>query len=80
GWIYWKTRSVIPCMFIHFVNNGLAVYVYYYYCEKSGYDFDTTTAEIYGISDLWLIIIYAAMFLVSLTLLFKIFKPKNYYC
>lgn len=77
GWIYWKTRSVIPCIFIHFVNNGLAVYVYYYYCEKLGYDFDATATEIYGINNFWLIVIYAAMFLVSFALLFRIFKPKN---
>jgi membrane protease YdiL (CAAX protease family) len=24
GYVYWKTRSLWPCMFIHFVNNGLS--------------------------------------------------------
>ncbi|MDR2424018.1 MAG: CPBP family intramembrane metalloprotease [Prevotellaceae bacterium] len=24
GWIFWKTRSVVPCMFIHLLNNGTA--------------------------------------------------------
>lgn len=24
GWIYWRTHSLIACMFLHFVNNGMA--------------------------------------------------------
>jgi len=24
GWVYWKTRSLWPCIFMHAVNNGLA--------------------------------------------------------
>ncbi|MDR1985060.1 MAG: CPBP family intramembrane metalloprotease [Prevotellaceae bacterium] len=72
GWIYWKTRSIIPCIFIHFVNNGLALYSYHYYCEKLGYDFEVTAAEIYGLNEISVITIYAAMFLVSLGLLLKI--------
>ncbi|MDR2650984.1 MAG: CPBP family intramembrane metalloprotease [Prevotellaceae bacterium] len=77
GWIYWKTRSIIPCIFIHFVNNGLALYSYYYYCEKSGYDLDATMTEIYGINGIILIIVYAAIFLASLGLLVRTLKPKR---
>lgn len=29
GWIYWKTRSLGPCIFIHFVNNGMAFSLLY---------------------------------------------------
>jgi membrane protease YdiL (CAAX protease family) len=76
GWIYWKTRSIIPCIFIHFVNNGLALYLYHYYCEKSGYDFNTPVSEIYGINEIFILIIYAAVFLASFGLLAKILKSK----
>lgn len=24
GWIYWRTHSLVACMFLHFVNNGMA--------------------------------------------------------
>ncbi|MDR2293016.1 MAG: CPBP family intramembrane metalloprotease [Prevotellaceae bacterium] len=77
GWIYWKTRSIIPCIFIHFVNNALALFLYYYYCEKSGYDLNTPVSEIYGISETVMIIIYVSMFLASFVLLVKILKPKH---
>jgi len=24
GWVYWRTRSLLPCIFMHAVNNGIA--------------------------------------------------------
>jgi len=24
GWLYWGTRSIVPAIFLHFVNNGIA--------------------------------------------------------
>lgn len=27
GWIYWKTRSLLPCVLVHVLNNGLAVWM-----------------------------------------------------
>jgi membrane protease YdiL (CAAX protease family) len=27
GWVYWKTRSLIPCMLIHILNNSLSVFL-----------------------------------------------------
>jgi membrane protease YdiL (CAAX protease family) len=27
GWIYWKTRSLTACIFIHAVNNGTAYFI-----------------------------------------------------
>jgi membrane protease YdiL (CAAX protease family) len=76
GWVYWKTRSIIPCIFIHFVNNGLALYLYHYFCEKSNYDFNVSVSEIYGINEIFMLIIYAAVFLASFGLLAKILKSK----
>ncbi|WP_423244933.1 lysostaphin resistance A-like protein [Hathewaya massiliensis] len=28
GWVYYKTRSVIPCIFAHFINNLLPTILY----------------------------------------------------
>ena len=28
GWMYYKTGSLIPCFFMHLVNNGSAVLIY----------------------------------------------------
>jgi membrane protease YdiL (CAAX protease family) len=27
GWIYWKTNSILPCMILHAINNGLAFFM-----------------------------------------------------
>ncbi|MDR2126687.1 MAG: CPBP family intramembrane metalloprotease [Prevotellaceae bacterium] len=75
GWIYWKAHSILPCIFIHFINNGLAVYLYYYY-GKLGYDLDADISEIYQVSEIFMIVIYAAIFLASFLLLSKILKSK----
>ena len=29
GWVYYKTGSLLPCFFMHFVNNGSAVLIYW---------------------------------------------------
>ena len=29
GWVYYKTGSLLPCFFMHFVNNGTAVVFYW---------------------------------------------------
>lgn len=68
GWIYYKTRSVIPCIFIHFITNSIAVFTYHYY-TKLGYDMDTTTAEIHRINEVVLLLAYVTIFAACLFLL-----------
>ncbi len=29
GWLYWRTRSILPGLFIHFVNNSFSFYIGY---------------------------------------------------
>ncbi len=29
GWVYWRTKSLLPCIVIHMVNNALAICSYY---------------------------------------------------
>ncbi|MDR0961066.1 MAG: CPBP family intramembrane metalloprotease [Mediterranea sp.] len=35
GWLYYKTRSILPSTMLHVVNNSLAVYEYIHYGENS---------------------------------------------
>lgn len=43
GWIYWKTQSVWPGVFIHFVNNSFSFYVGYRF-----QDINTSFSELLG--------------------------------
>jgi membrane protease YdiL (CAAX protease family) len=43
GWIYWKTKSVWPGVFIHFINNSFSFYVGYRF-----QDINTTFSELMG--------------------------------
>lgn len=43
GWLYWKTRSIWPGIFIHFVNNSFS-----FYLAKKYNDIDITFSEIIG--------------------------------
>lgn len=33
GWIYYRTRSLIPCIVLHFLNNLLAYLIFYFFPE-----------------------------------------------
>lgn len=49
GWIYYKTRSLIPCILIHVLNNSLSVYLSLKYpWLEEDLDFYTTPAMIAG--------------------------------
>lgn len=61
GWIYWKTKSIIPTIVIHAVNNALAFAGSFYSKEA---DFDRSTRE-YINNDL----IYASIYVASILLL-----------
>lgn len=43
GWIYWKTKSIWPGVFIHFVNNSFSFYVGYRF-----QDINTSFSELLG--------------------------------
>jgi membrane protease YdiL (CAAX protease family) len=38
GYVYWKTRSLWPCIFIHFINNGMSFLVQYLFPEANAAD------------------------------------------
>lgn len=54
GWIYWKTKSLLLCIFMHFVNNALS-----FYMMTLGFGWDDTTKDLVGSNTVYYII-YAA--------------------
>jgi membrane protease YdiL (CAAX protease family) len=38
GYVYWKTRSLLPCIFIHFINNGASFLVLYLFPQAAAAD------------------------------------------
>ncbi|MDR0988051.1 MAG: CPBP family intramembrane metalloprotease [Prevotellaceae bacterium] len=59
GWIYYRTRSVIPCIVLHVLNNSISVYFKLHYPQADSL-FDLTTRKIY-----W-VLIAAVFFLAAL--------------
>lgn len=45
GWVYYKTRSLWPCIFMHFVNNSLAFLILIIFPEMES---DATMADLAG--------------------------------
>lgn len=43
GWVYWKTKSLFLCIFMHFVNNGLSFSMSYL-----GYSIDDSSRSLIG--------------------------------
>lgn len=67
AWIYYKTRSLIPCILIHVLNNSLSVYLSLKYpWLEEDLDFYTTPAMIVGL-------------VVAVLLLFLSLKKLNRY-
>ncbi|MDR1681368.1 MAG: CPBP family intramembrane metalloprotease [Prevotellaceae bacterium] len=57
GYVYWKTRSLLPCIFIHFVNNGFSFFLLYLFPDM---DVNASTQDIVG-DKYWLLYIMAAV-------------------
>jgi membrane protease YdiL (CAAX protease family) len=45
GYVYWKTRSLLPCIFIHFINNGASFLTIYLFPQAA---VDATTQSLLG--------------------------------
>ncbi|MGE4288003.1 MAG: lysostaphin resistance A-like protein [Salinivirgaceae bacterium] len=70
GWIYWKTQSVWPGVFIHFVNNSFSFYVGYRF-----QDINTSFSELLGGGPL-----YVFSLLIALVVCWASFKwIQNYF-
>ncbi|WP_291529022.1 CPBP family intramembrane glutamic endopeptidase [Bacteroides sp. UBA939] len=60
GWIYYKTRSVIPCILIHILNNSLSVYLSMRFPDVE-YTSDLIGARVYPVC----VILSVGLFLLS---------------
>lgn len=56
GWVYYKTKSVITVIFIHFVNNSFS-----FYLGKKYNDINVSTANIVGGSTNYILLIIGAI-------------------
>jgi membrane protease YdiL (CAAX protease family) len=74
GWVYWLTRSLWPCIFMHAVNNGLAFLLLLLFPDASS---DATLIDIAGSYYAW---IYAAAVICSVLTGYGIWRMgrKNY--
>ena len=64
GWVYWKTRSIWPAIFIHFANNSFSFYI--------GYKYNDINTSFYDISGGFLN--YTALIVGSLLTCYIIYK------
>lgn len=74
GWVYWRTRSLIPCILLHMVNNGLA-FGAMFYVE----DMETTFRTLIG-NDFYYLVLYVGclgVFLGCFFALRRIFPIPN---
>ncbi len=67
AYVYYRTRSIIPVMICHIINNGSAVVLMNIYSDQS----DITFRELIG-SDAAMIVCFALSLIVGLLLLWKI--------
>ncbi len=74
GYVYWKTRSLIACIFIHMVNNGIGYLLSYIY----GSDL-VTFAELFGNRREYLLVYFASLgiTLILFLILYQILTRQN---
>lgn len=76
GWMYWKTRSIWPCIFIHFVNNTLS-FVGLAIAESKGLGVNSTLEDLVGEYFVSFFVVAGVLFIVSFGLLHKRYKLKR---
>ncbi|MDR2361990.1 MAG: CPBP family intramembrane metalloprotease [Prevotellaceae bacterium] len=57
GYVYWKTQSLWPCIFIHFVNNGFSYLLLYLFPDMNA---SATMHDVAG-DDYWKLYLIAAL-------------------
>jgi uncharacterized protein len=72
GWIYWKSRSILPCIFIHFVANSSSYFSSFFIDIESTKNL--TTQELIGNN-----ILYFSLLLLSLFLIIASVKLLNFH-
>ena len=74
GWIYWRTQSLWPCIFMHAVNNSLAFLMLIMFPDAAS---DTTTIDVVGT---YYGLVYAVALLCCTLTGYGLWRmlPKNY--
>lgn len=72
GWIFWKTRSIVPCIFIHLLNNGVGFLILMLAGEQTE---PVTLVGLLGMLYYWLV--SAAMIVGFITILIIYFKYEK---
>jgi membrane protease YdiL (CAAX protease family) len=74
GWVYWRTQSLWPCIFMHAVNNSIAFLMLHLFPNAAS---DATTIDVAGA---YYDLVYAAALLCCALTSFGLWRilPKNY--
>ena len=74
AWIYMKTRSLIPVILIHIINNSLSYFIMFIYGEDimTFRDLFTETTRYYS-----LFFAAAALLVISLLIIYRLLKPMK---
>jgi len=70
GWIYWRTRSLWPCIFMHAVNNGIAFIMLFLFPDAAS---GTTLHEIVGAHYLY---IYPGAVALSIAIGYMVWRKR----
>lgn len=73
GWLYWQTRSLIPCMVVHVLNNSFSVWSSLAYPEANSLA-DVMERPAY----LWCLVVAAYLFIMAVVSLRRYKKEQTY--
>jgi len=73
GWIYWKTDSIIPCILLHLINNGLAFFATFYATDQNS---EKSLQDIIN-NDLLYVALYIISILVAIASVFFLLNTKD---
>ena len=73
GWLYWRTRSLIPCMVVHVLNNSFSVWSSLAYPEAN------SLAEVMERpAYLWCLVVAAYLFIMAVVSLYRYKTEQTY--
>jgi len=74
GWVYWKTKSIIPCILLHAVNNGVAFFTVLFTNETN---LEKSVRELIN-NDLFYLTLYVISIGVASGLIWILYKKYFY--
>lgn len=77
GWYYYKTRNLLSCMIIHFLNNLIGIIVIKSFIDKLHYQVITSDTKLIQIDNFWLII-FLSLILIIVGFYYLIISVMDY--